>query len=127
VTMTLHTQELSRALDELQRAFPGRVSVAAEEPNGAVIKIEDVELSERWSASTGHLWFLIPFHYPDAPIYPYYVTDATPNGGFVQALQPVSWRGMPATQVSLRHNSWSPTVDTALGSVRQAIAWLCST
>jgi hypothetical protein len=124
VTIAVRSPELTRALEELERAFPGRVTVVAEDANGAVIRIADVELSARWSAPTGDLWFLIPFHYPDAAIYPYHVTGATPSGGHLQALQSVNWRGMSATQVSLRHNCWNPNLDTALGSVRQTLAWL---
>jgi hypothetical protein len=124
VTTTVRPPELTRALEELERAFPGRVTVEAEDASGAVVRIADIQLSARWSAPTGDLWFLIPFHYPDAAIYPYHVTGATPSAGHVQALQPVNWRGMNATQVSLRHNSWNPNVDTALGSVRQTLAWL---
>lgn len=127
MTTAARSQELTRALDELEEVFPGRVAVIAEDVNGAVVRIVGVELSARWAAPTGELWFLIPFHYPDAAIYPYYVTGATPSGGNVQALQQVNWRGMAATQVSLRHNGWNPNVDTALGSVRQTLAWLRDT
>ncbi len=119
--------ELAHALGELERAFPRRVAVVADDEQGAVVRISDVELSPRWSEPKGDVWFLLPFHYPDAAIYPYYVTGATPAGGQVPALQAVSWRGMPATQVSLRHNCWNPNVDTALGSVRQTLAWLRTT
>ena len=124
MTIAVRSPELTRALEELERAFPGRVTVVAEDANGAIIRIADVELSARWSTPTGDLWFLIPFHYPDAAIYPYHVTGATPSGGQLQALQSVNWRGMNATQVSLRHNCWNPNLDTALGSVRQTLAWL---
>lgn len=127
MTTAARSPELTRALDELAQAFPGRVEVMVEDASGAVLRIVDVELSARWSAPAGELWFLIPFHYPDAAIYPYYVTGATPGGGNLPALQQVNWRGMPATQVSLRHNRWNPNVDTALGSVRQTLAWLRDT
>lgn len=116
--------DITQALRELEEAFPGRVTVVSDDANGAIVGIEGIELSSRWAPPHGDLWFLIPFHYPDAAIYPYYVTGAVGTG--LQALQPASWRGMPATQVSLRHNGWNPQVDTALGSVRQALAWLRS-
>lgn len=116
--------DITQALRELEEAFPGQVTVVSDDANGAIVRIEGVELSSRWTPQRGDLWFLIPFHYPDAAIYPYYVTGAAGTG--LQALQPASWRGMPATQVSLRHNGWNPQVDTALGSVRQALAWLRS-
>jgi hypothetical protein len=124
VTAAVRSPEVARALEELEHAFPRQVTVEAEDASGAIVRITGVELGSCWSPSTGDLWFLIPFHYPDAAIYPYYVTGATPTGGYPPALQTVQWRGMAATQVSLRHNGWNPSVDTALGSVRQALAWL---
>jgi hypothetical protein len=122
VTTAVRSPEIAHALEELEQAFPGRVSV---EPDaaGSIVRIADIELSPRWSAASGDVWFLIPFHYPDAAIYPYYVTGAIPSE-HVAALQPVVWRGVAATQVSLRHNGWNPSVDTALGSIRQTAAWL---
>jgi hypothetical protein len=126
VTTVMRPPEITRALEELDRVFRGQVMVESEDGNGTIIRLTGIELGPRWSASTGDLWFLIPFNYPDAAIYPYYVTGATPTGGYIAALQPVQWRGMAATQVSLRHNGWNPNVDTALGSVRQTLAWLRS-
>lgn len=127
MTTKARSPELTHALEELEQAFPRRVTVVAEDEQGAVVRIADVELSPRWSEPRGDVWFLIPFHYPDAAIYPYYVIGATPSGGHVPALQTVNWRGMATTQVSLRHNCWNPNVDTALGSLRQTLAWLRTT
>jgi hypothetical protein len=124
VTAGARTPEVTSALGELEHAFPRQVTVEAEDASGAIVRITGVELGSRWSPPTGDLWFLIPYHYPDAAIYPYYVTGATPTGGFLPALQAIQWRGMAATQVSLRHNGWAPAVDSALGSVRQTLAWL---
>jgi hypothetical protein len=124
VTAAVRSPEITRVLEELEHAFPRQVMVQAEDTSGAIVHIAGVELGSCWSPSTGDLWFLIPFHYPDAAIYPYYVTGATPTGSYPPALQTVQWRGMAATQVSLRHNGWNPSVDTALGSVRQTLAWL---
>lgn len=115
--------EIARALEELEQAFPGRVSTEAHEPAGTIVRIRGLELTGRWSAPSAELWFAIPFHYPDAPIYPYYVVGATPTAG-VAGLQSVSWRGMAIIQVSLRHTNWDPTCDTAVGSVLQTQAWL---
>lgn len=115
--------ELARAVTELEAAFPGRVQVH-EDQSGAVVAVTGVTLSGRWSSRTGTLWFLIPYHYPDAAIYPFYISGAQPTGGIVEGLQQVQWRGEAAIQVSLRHRSWNPKLDTALGSALQAQAWL---
>ena len=115
--------EVARAIDELHEAFPGRVRVTSDAA-GAVVELRAVELGSGWSAPTGTLWFVVPFHYPDAAIYPYYVTGAGHAAG--GALQPVTWRGQTAVQVSLRHNAWNPASDTALGSVLLTQSWLRS-
>lgn len=122
MTNAVYPSEIARALQEIEQTFPGQVNV---EPDaaGAIVRIVGIELSAQWAPAKGDLWFLIPFHYPDAAIYPYYVTGAA-RSEYVVALQPVEWRGLTATQVSLRHNGWNPTVDTALGSIRQTAAWL---
>jgi len=117
--------DVARAVEHLQETFPGRINVEAHESSGTIVRISDVALGEGWSASTGELWCAIPFHYPDAAIYPYYVTGPTPMGAIRGgALQSVGWRGMAATQVSLRHNAWDPLRDTAVGSVLLTLAWL---
>ena len=107
--------ELARGIEELEAAFPERVSVEPDEA-GAIIHIDAVPLGPGWTPNVGALSFLLPYHYPDAAIYPYYVTGATPARVADGALQQVSWRGAPASQVSLRHNRWNPAHDTALGS-----------
>ncbi len=115
--------DLVKGIEELEQEFPDRVSVEADDA-GAIVHIAGISLGPGWSANVGVLSFLLPFHYPDAAIYPYHVTEATPDRVSDGALQPVSWRGNPATQVSLRHNHWNPAHDTALGSVLLTLARL---
>lgn len=115
--------ELARAVTELEAAFPNRVQVH-DDQSGAIVAITGVTLSGRWSPRIGTLWFLIPYHYPDAAIYPFYITGSQPTGGMIEGLQQVQWRGGAAIQVSLRHRSWNPKLDSALGSALQGQAWL---
>ena len=91
------TPEIACAIEELEEAFPGRIVLRQHDASGAVISIQDVPLSVRWTPTTGELWFAVPFHYPDSPIYPYYVCEATPTGGYVPALQAVVWRDRQVT------------------------------
>lgn len=116
--------ELAEALEDLERAFPGQVTPEAQDETGLVVRVSDVALSERWTPRTGELWFVIPYQYPDAAVYPYHVIGAMPTGGLVTALQSVTWRGMAVTQVSLRHNAWDPARDNVVGCVLQTRAWL---
>jgi hypothetical protein len=115
--------ELAMAIEEVEAAFPGQVSVEPDE-SGAIVHIANVELGPGWSSTVGVLSLLLPYSYPDAAIYPYHVTGAVPAGVSDGALQQVSWRGTQATQVSLRHNRWNPALDTALGSVLLVLARL---
>jgi hypothetical protein len=117
--------EIARAVADLHATFADRVQIH-EDPAGAIVAIMGVALSERWSPRTGTLWFLIPYHYPDAAIYPFYITGARPTGGMIGALQDVAWRGESAIQVSLRHTAWNPKLDTALGSALQTQTWLAA-
>jgi hypothetical protein len=126
VTVGTLTPELAGAVEELEEAFPDRVSVETHDAGGVVIRVRNIELSDRWIPATGDLWFVLPFHYPDAPIYPHHVTGATPTS-LVPALQAVNWRGMAVTQVSLRHSAWTPTSDTAVGCVLATLSWLRAT
>ncbi len=118
-------RDITRAIGDLEDVFSGQLVIEADDGSGMIVRLLGVELGPRWSPGKGDLWFLLPFHYPDAAIYPYYVTGAIPTE-YISGLQPVQWRAMDATQVSLRHNDWNPKVDTALGSVRQTLAWLRS-
>jgi hypothetical protein len=117
--------EIACAVAELHATFPDRVQIH-EDLAGTIVAIIGVTLSERWSPRAGTLWFLIPYHYPDAAIYPFYVTGARPTGGMIGGLQDVAWRGESAIQVSLRHTAWNPKLDTALGSALQTQAWLAA-
>lgn len=124
MSTAVRSPEITQALAELERAYPGQIEVVSEDAGGAVVRIKSITLGARWSNPTGDLWFQIPYHYPDSAIYPYHVTGSLPAAGNCAGLQAVQWRNMRATQVSLRHNRWNPNVDTALGSVRQTLAWL---
>jgi hypothetical protein len=116
--------ELTRAVDELEGAFPNRLAIESQDATGLVVQLHSVALAERWSPRVGGLWFVIPYNYPDAPVYPYYVAGAALTGGAVPALQTVVWRGMTVVQVSLRQTAWDPSRDTVVGCVMQTTSWL---
>ena len=117
--------EIAGAVAELQAAFPDRVQVH-EDSAGVIVAITDVTLSERLQLPSRLALVPDPYHYPDAAIYPFYLTGARPTGGMIGGLQDVAWRGEAAIQVSLRHTAWNPKLDTALGSALQAQAWLAA-
>lgn len=120
--------EVSRGLEELEEAFPGRVRHEPDGEGGAFVTIEEVELSDRWTRLSSELTFHLAYNYPAASIYPYYLPqEVTPaDGVFPAALQRIEWRGKQVIQVSLRQENWDPRRDNAVGAVMQTQAWLRS-
>jgi hypothetical protein len=118
-------QDLGGALRELAEAFPGRISDDPDELGGLIVTLTGATLPASWPAHEAPLMFVIPFTFPGTPIYPYYLpADVAPPGLSCEGVQPVDWRGMRVIQLSLRHNNWRPGIDSALGSVLQALDWL---
>ena len=123
--MSAVATEVETALVELEEEFPGAVSSEADEAGGAYITVERFELGEGWSAGEAPLSFHLPYNYPSAAPYPYFLpAHVSPDRGLVEGLQEVHWRERPMIQVSLRHNNWDPERDRVLGCLRQLAAWL---
>jgi hypothetical protein len=116
--------EVDAALEELEEEFPGAVSSEPDGAGGTYITIEGVGLGGGWSVSEAPLSFHLPYNYPFAAPYPYYLpAGVIPKQGMVEALQQVHWQGREMIQVSLRHNNWDPERDRVLGCMRQVSAW----
>jgi hypothetical protein len=127
VNATAIAQQATAALAELIDAFPGRISSEPDGLGGLVVSIADVAMPQGWPAGRSQLIFVIPFNFPAIPIYPYYIpAEAAPDGALDQALQRINWRGHNVLQLSLRHTSWRPSLDTVVGSVLQTMDWLKS-
>jgi hypothetical protein len=117
--------DVSHGLDELEAAFPDRVTAEPDGTGGAFVSVDSIDLGDRWARSITPLAFHLPYNYPAGAIYPFYLPgDVTPNGGLPPALQPVEWRGRRMIQVSLRHTNWDAQRDNAVGAVMQTQAWL---
>lgn len=118
-------QEAARALQQLEEAFPGRLSSEPDGLGGALVAITEARMPTGWPATHSALMFVIPFNFPAIPVYPYYIeAEAAPPGALGEGLQRVDWRGRAVLQLSLRHNAWRPGLDTVVGSVLQAMDWL---
>ena len=127
MSTTTATVEVINAIKDLEAVLPGRVRSEPDGFGGAYVTVEDIELGPGWSRPSAPLTFHVPYNYPAAAIYPYYLPpDARPLNSSPPALQQVVWRGNPATQVSLRHTRWDPVRDNALGCVFQVRSWLRS-
>ncbi len=122
---TVIAQETARALQQLEEAFPGRISSEPDGLGGALVAIADAQMPTGWPATHSALMFVLPFNFPAIPVYPYYIgAEAAPPGALGEGLQRVDWRGHTVLQLSLRHNAWRPGLDTVVGSVLQAMDWL---
>jgi len=123
VTAASVAADVETAAAELEEAFPGMIHWEPDENGGAYMTVEIV-LGERWTRSRAPVTFHVPYNYPFAPIYPYYLPeDVTPVDGWPPALQRAQWQGSAVVQVSLRHNAWDPSRDNAVGCVLQMQAW----
>jgi hypothetical protein len=128
VSTAVVAADVGRGLEELEDAFPGRVRHEPDGEGGTFVTIEEIQLSDRWTAPRCELTFHLAYNYPAASIYPYYLPKEVilADGGFPAALQRVEWRGNQVIQVSLRQENWDPRRDNAVGAVMQTQSWLRS-
>jgi hypothetical protein len=119
------TDEVAEALGELERAFVGAVTQEADGAGGAYVTVDGIELGDGWDAGCAALTFHLPYNYPAASPYPYYLPgDLSPTGNWPPALQRIRWRDRDVIQISLRHNRWDPERDRVVGCVLQVAEWL---
>lgn len=122
---TVLAADVGEGVRQLEEAFPDRISYEADGQGGAYVTVAGIQLGDGWNRPVAQLAFHLPYNYPAAAPYPFYLpAEAEPNGSWPPALQRVQWRNGQVVQVSLRHNSWDPARDTAVGSVFQVRDWL---
>ena len=129
----MSTLELSEvivgAIAELQRDF-GSVGAEPDGLGGAFVRVDEIDVGERWLPRLIPIEFQIQFSYPYAAIYPYYtVPELQRVDGKVwpTALQQVDWRGRQVVQISLRSTRWQPAVETAASNLAQVRHWFWTT
>jgi len=121
------TPEVQAAVEEIRSAFPGHITVEAEEQGGAYVILDIVELGDTYSPSSSWIGFLITFQYPDADVYPHFIDgsvrrcDGTNHAEGVSG--PTDWRGRSALQLSRRSNRWNAATDTALLKLNKVLEW----
>lgn len=117
--------DVGEGVRQLAETFPDRVSYEADGQGGAYVTVANIELGESWGMPVAPLSFHLAYNYPAAAPYPFYLPAGTePNSDWPNGLQRVQWRERAVVQVSLRHNSWDPARDSAVGSVFQVRDWL---
>lgn len=122
------TDEVQRAVGELEAAYPGQVRVRPDGEGGAYVLIEGVVLGAPYTHSETWVGFRILFQYPNADTYPHFVRgDLARADG--QALGEAMTTGhtfeeRPAVQLSRRSNRHKPATDTALLKLEKVLAWM---
>jgi hypothetical protein len=125
VNQAVVSSDVAAAITELNAAFSNRVVHDPDGIGGAYVAVAGLDLGDGWTRAFCDLQFHIPYNYPAAAIYPYYLPgDLAPLRTVPGALQRVEWRGQQLWQVSLRNTAWTPDHDNAVGCVLQVRAWL---
>ena len=120
--------EVQQAVDELRNQFGNdAVVVRPQGDGGVIVKIESIDVGDRYTPRRTWLKFVISFQYPYADIYPLFVgpdlvrTDSHPHG---QGITSSSFEGESALQLSRRNNHLNPEIDTAARKAIKVIEWL---
>ena len=122
-------EAIAAAIAELREEYQ-EMSWTPDGSGGAYVAVTPLEFGERWAPATATVEFGLAFNYPYAPVYPFYTTAAlarADGGAWPSALQPVNWRGMNVTQISLRIRRWEPSHDTASTALRFVEHWFQTT
>jgi hypothetical protein len=122
------TAEVQGAVAEIRSAFPESAVVAEEDgQGGAFIRVESVDIGQKYAPSKTWFGFHITFQYPRADVYPHHMgadVKRVDGVGFGQGVSAQKWRDSPSLQISRRSNRLEPTVDTAATKLMKVIAWL---
>lgn len=122
-------QDVVDAIAELERAFPDApVHVVEDGSGGARVRIEDVDLGERFTPRRtwigGHLTAL----YPNADIYPVFIGADVQRSDGVPFIVPITsgatFMDRPALQVSRMNNQLHLARQTALSKFNKILHFL---
>lgn len=114
------------AVAAIREHFDGHaVEVLPDGSGGVHVIVDNVFVGDQYSPSTSWLGFQINSAYPRSDVYPHYLArvsrvDGAPHG---PAVQPVSWQGRDALQLSRRSNRWNPHLDTAALKAQKVLTW----
>lgn len=119
---------VAQALTQLEASFPDCPIVSREDgEGGAYVLMEAVNLGPGWLPSQTWIGFRVTFQYPNADVYPHYVSQTLrrANGGALPPnMTPCVFEGRSAYQVSRRSHKLDPTLDTAALKLHKVLAWL---
>ena len=125
------TEDVARALEQLERAFPGHaVEWRPDGQGGAWAKVHDLEIGAAFEPTRSWVAFPISFQYPRAHVYPHYLpADLELASG--QTFTPPLNAGQrlpefdePAIMLSRASHRWNPARDTAALKLVRVLEWL---
>jgi hypothetical protein len=121
--------EVESAIAEIREAFSSlEIETIPEPQGGAYVVVKDLAIGELFIPNTTWIGFLITFQYPDADVYPHFISGELKraNGQPFPAgiTGPTTWQNRSALQVSRRSNRWAPGVDTAANKLAKVLTWL---
>ncbi|GAA4481261.1 E2/UBC family protein [Microbacterium panaciterrae] len=125
-------EDIQTAIGELSVTFPGSSITVEESGDGSAwVRLEPVPTGKAFTPSTTWLLFQIPYNYPDADIYPHFVTPnlkradgALLGEGLHQPVGAGPGGAIQATQVSRRTNQLDAGTHTAAGKALKVLQWL---
>jgi hypothetical protein len=121
--------EVSRAIAELQRAFPSsEIDVTEDGQGGSYFTLKDLDLGEGYTPQHAWLGAHIPAQYPYADIYPVFMDPSvqrTDGKSFdVPITHGASFNGIPAIQISRRNNHAHMHPQTAVAKIVKVLDFL---
>jgi hypothetical protein len=132
--------EVRQALEELKEGLPDhQIRVEPDADGGACIIVDGLDIGPAFDPSTSWVGFHITFSYPDADVYPHFISPEVryvgqgprPNQHPAGDLPTAMTRGgtmpgfeIPAIQVSRRSNRRNAGTDSALEKVLRVLDFL---
>lgn len=126
------SEEIQAAIGEVRASFPDSSVTAVESGDGgALITVDPVPTGPSFTPASTWLTFQIPYNYPDADIYPHYVTPDLRRStgealgeGFHQPFTTGLRGEIPATMISRRIKSLDAGANSAAGKALNVLRWL---
>lgn len=119
---------VERAVEELRESFaPHRVVADDDGQGGARVTVEALHIGEQYSPSVSNVEFAITFQYPDADVYPHFLTHPlkrVDGGQLGEGFSETKWNGGSRIQVSRRSNRRASETDTASNKLHKVLEWI---
>ena len=122
-------EEVSEAIKEMKRAFPGsELTVSDDGQGGAHVIVESVTIGMRYEPEQSWLGGHIPPQYPYADIYPVFMDAAVRRRDGKAFEKPITtgcnFCGRPAIQISRRNNRTQNSGQTAVAKFLKVLDFL---